>query len=513
MAEKILTIDYFYTGQTKETDQKGTLIFSNIEELDFFSEESSIKPTTIFKDDTMPTGTGKVYAFTADDSDNLYALATQSANGQTRILKLASASSNAPGTWTTFFDSSNTAQPHPLSQIVFFQTSEVDGKWLYFVRTAGATKEIARIKLTATPTETNTDAGGTVMTISGLTGSYDRPTMKVIYGELYICHGRFIAKVNEEGVFTEKAFTLPREWRAVDIIPIGDASIILTRHINSQANVSRGYWWDLTDTAGFIDFFEIPFGGAQWIYNVGEKILIFCAINGRGKVFQLASPNAGSSVIEIDHIEYKGLKTETSTQPISPVRTVQVNDGILYFALWGNKTGIYALGQTKFRRPLATCLAKRFNTTDYSLHTPYALIIHGPNWFVSYDDNNVAKLRRLENNNNPTYSSQAVIESNWLDFGNRFSKKTLTRAYLVSEPLPTGTSIDFYVAGDYSGTYTQIKRPDDTIFNTANGIFGFFKPSAFKDKRVYKFKIQFTSSGNLTPKLHAIGFRFIETQE
>ena len=110
--------------------------------------------------------------------------------------------------------------------------------------------------------------------------------------------------------------------------------------------------------------------------------------------------------------------------------------------------------------------------------------------------------------NSPTRSSNAIYESVWIDDGKPFADKQLTRAYLASYPLAASTALTLSVAIDYSSSYTQVNRPDDSIFNTLNGLFGFFKPVAFNDKKAFKVKVQATSSSSSGPKLQAIGLRY-----
>ena len=186
---------------------------------------------------------------------------------------------------------------------------------------------------------------------------------------------------------------------------------------------------------------------------------------------------------------------------------VSQKDGVLYFGIYKtDKTGIYALGQIDSDAPIALVLAKRFLTTDYSAHKPTGLFIHGSNFYGAYD-NSGALCSRCESANSPSRSSNAVIETIWHDYGTPLQKKDLIRAYINAYPLVANTSLNLYIASDFGTSYTQVKRPDDSIFNTTNGLLGLFKPAAFVNKFAFKAKVAFTSSTTSSPKLQSIGLR------
>ena len=134
-------------------------------------------------------------------------------------------------------------------------------------------------------------------------------------------------------------------------------------------------------------------------------------------------------------------------------------------------------------------------------------MIQGPNFYAAYGENGTATCVICKSNNSPTRSSQGAYETIWYDMNFPFQDKQLTRAYISSYPLGANTSLDLYIASDYSSSYTQIKRADNTIFNTANGVLGFFRPAAFNNKKVYRAKVLFTSSTSTSPKLTGIGLR------
>ena len=507
MSDKIKIIDNFAGGICRDDKSNVLGACSNIEEVDIFSNKDYVQAEQIMSADTLPA-TSELYAYCVDDSDTVYGYGKETGASKTRIFNVANGGADNPGAWATLFTSADTTDLATIiSPIAFHKTSETGNNFLYYIVGASATWKLVRLRI---DTLAETDVG----TLTGLTGSFDRPTMKRFFGELFITHGQFVAKVDDDGTFTEKAWTLPNSQIAIDIIPVSDVAIVLARNTNRFINETTGYWWDLESSNQFDDQFKIPMGGGQWISNWKEKVIVFCATNGIGKFFMLSGAFPGAQPLEMPGRLLLNMGAETTTQPISSPKMLSQKDGILYFGLFKtDKTGIYALGQIDSDAPIALILSKRFLTTDYSAHKPTALLVHGSNYYGAYNDTTNMN-SRCESNNSPTRSSQAVVETIWQDWGTSIQKKDLIRAYINSYPLVANTALNLYIASNYGSTYTQVKRPDDSIFNTTNGFLGLFKPSAFVDKVAYKAKVLFTSSTIYSPKLQTIGLRVnIKTAE
>jgi hypothetical protein len=93
-------------------------------------------------------------------------------------------------------------------------------------------------------------------------------------------------------------------------------------------------------------------------------------------------------------------------------------------------------------------LYKRFNTDDYSNHIPYAALGTGPNMYASYWDDNVVStvviggsMAKLEGNNSPTYSSNAVIETVQIVGNAPESWKEWIGFVVVAKPIGSNTSL------------------------------------------------------------------------
>jgi hypothetical protein len=286
MEEKLKVIKQFYGGIQRDEKSRTTGGSSNLEEVDIFSNADYIQAEQIFSADAMPAST-EVYDYTSDSAGTVYGLGKETAANKVRIVSVTTGGADNPGAFATLFTSADTTNlSYSVSPIQYFKTTEAAPNWLYYVdKTAANVCKLMRVKTAGTDE-------AEVGTLTGLTGSYDRISMEIIAGTLHITNGSSIATVDQDGVFTDKAFNLPLDWVAVDICPVGTVSLILARHVDRSQNVSKGFWWDLVPVAesefdGYDDSFEISMGGPQWVLNYKETVRILCAQNGQALIYQL----------------------------------------------------------------------------------------------------------------------------------------------------------------------------------------------------------------------------------
>lgn len=505
MEDQTLIINKWYGGMVRDDKSRIRGAAYNVEEMDIFSNEHFIQAEQILTADSLPAST-EAYAYTADLSDNVWLYGKETSGNKVRLLKVENGGADNPGAVSTVFTSADATDiAYSVSPIAYHRQDNGNKNFLYYVtKDASNVCRLKRYDITA-DSESETDAGGTAMTLTKLDGSYDRISFRRIAGELFVTNGQYISKVDKDGVFTEDAFTLPNGWEAVDIIGVSDVALILARDINRLSNSSKGYWWDLTTATQFDDQFDLPMGGPQWIENFRERVIMLCAINGKGRFFQLQQAVPGAVPVTLPGIELTNVASETSTQPISSSKMLAPKENVLYFGLYKtDKTGIYAIGQLDEDKNYAVILSKRFHTTDYSAHKPTALYIQGPNFYAAYVDNTTASTMRCESKNSPTRSSNAVYESVWIDVEKPAQDKDLKSAHVTTYPLASNTSVALSIATDYSASYTAVTRPDSSVFNSANGLLGFFRPSAFKKKKVFRVKLALTSSTTNSPKVTAV---------
>lgn len=498
--QKIKLINKFYGGMTRDDKSKIPGTSYNIEELDIFTNADWFQAEQIFSSNSLPAST-EAYAYTSDNDGVAYAYGKETAASKVRLLSVSGASGTNPSTFATLFTSADaTNLAYVPSPIQYFKTTESPAHYLYYMTNASGTILLRRYNISGA-------SEATVGTLDGLNGSFDRCGFKVIFGELFVMNGQYISKVDKDGVFTQHAFALPNEWRAVDIIAISDVAVILGRYIDKGVNFSKGFWWDLTSLTQVDDSFDIPCGGPQWIVNHKETVKMLCAINGQARFFQLSGPFAGAAVLELPGMSLTNIATETATQPISAPKMVGVKDKILYFGLYKtDKTGVYAIGQIDSDKPNALILSKRFATSSYASHAPTALLILGPNYFGSFSDNGTATAVICKTLNSPSRSSSGIYESVFIDDDNPLSSKKLDEVFVTTYPLSANTDINVYVAADY-GNYSEILRADSTSMNTTSALIGKFLAKSFSGNKGYRVKLELVSSSSNSPKVTSIALR------
>lgn len=500
--EKLKVIKDFYGGIIRDDKSKITGASSNLEEIDILTNAGYIQAEQIFSADSLPAST-EVYSYCSGSDGTVYGYGKETSGNKVRIVSAATGGADNPGSLSTLFTSADTSNlAYKISPIVFHKTSESNQLYLYYITKNGSTITLKRYDIIGA-------SESTVGTLTGLTGTNDRLSMKVMFGELIICNGNYMARVDKDGVFDDRAFTLPKDWNAVDAIPVSDVCIILSRYLDSSVNYSKGYWWDLTSIAQVDDSFNLPSGGPQWIYNHQEQILIFCAINGRARIFQLSGAFPGAVPQELPGIELVNVGLEADQQPVSSSKMVSEKDKVLYFGLYKtDKTGVYGLGRLDSDKPRALFLSKRFNTTDYSLHAPTGLFIQGPNYYGAYSDNGTATTVRCETRNSPNRSASAIYESIFIDDDSPSSNKDFEAVYVSTEPMPASTDVNVSFASDY-GSYAEIFRADGTSLATTSAVQGMFLSKASKQKKVCKIKLELVSNGANSPKVVSIGLKMV----
>lgn len=519
MEEKLKVIKNWYGGMVRDDKSRITGAASNLEEIDIFSNADYIQAEQIFSADSLPAST-EVYAYTSNPSGTVYGYGKSTSNNAVRLVSVATGGADNPGSFATLATSSDTTNlATSVSPIQYFKTTEANNDSVYYIKGTGTSWYLVRYNIDAAEEQRWTGSAwsgsGSLdanTQLTGLTGSFDRPFMKVIAGVLHVGNGNSIATVDSEGTFTEKAFNLPLDYNAVDMAPVGTVALILASHADRSSNFCKGFWWDLVPVAeseydGYDDSFEIPVGGPQWVLNTKERVYIFCAINGKGRFFVLNGAYQGSVPQELPGVILTSVAAESATQPISSSKMVSTKDKIIYFGVnKTDKTGVYALGQLDDDKPHALLLSKKFSTTTITNHKPTALFILGPNYYAAYVDNTTASTARCESNNSPSRSASAIYESIWVDDDAPNTDKKLYSVYVSTQPLPASTDVNVSIALDY-GSYNEIFRADGTSLNTTSAVQGEFKAKRALQNKVFKVKLELVSATTSSPKVTSIGLK------
>lgn len=310
-----------------------------------------------------------------------------------------------------------------------------------------------------------------------------------------------------DGTFTQHKFTLTNEWSITSMTVDGNYIAILAKNVSSGTNECRVFYWDTANATGAIDIKTIPSGGPQIIINFRGKVWVICAIDGTMIAYQITYYGPTEA------LRLYSVSTETSTQAVIPDATKFIKNNILYFGLWKtDKSGLHAIGSSSASKPLGIVLQKRFGTTDYSLHKPTAAFSYGPNYFASYLDNGTDTSVKLEDNNSPTRSSNALWETVLVDADSPETLKDWVSFLAMTKPIPSGCSItsvmrtDNAASYDATSSFTLSSSNDQALAGVTADTF-FFRTLTSLVGRVLQHKITFTSSG--TSKATLYGFSYI----
>ena len=471
------------------------------EDLDIFSNKNYIQPAISFskvniEGFTKPTG------FAVSSTGKLYVLGEDSTPKAVVYYK-ATPSGATPSAWISLFTSENAPATQGYSPITAFQTTEagVIKEYLYYHTTEGTSYRLSRYGNINADSPTETKAFGT---LTGL-NSTDRLGHLVHGGELFILNGNYIARVSSVGNFINTSFTLPKNLRGVDIIPMvlttgGDYLAILCKD-TMDSNQSWIVIWDMVATSGAIAKIRVPIGDPQWITKIGSTYLV-SGVTPQGKLE--IYPVTG--LICADTPLYVIDNVPVVSRPVSPPNSKTTIGSIFHFGLERTtKSGIYSIGEIIEELP-ALVMSHRFHSTSYAKHRPIALIsIKDALYTAYYDDNDQSYNLAISNGSAPTYSSSAVLETILLGGNNIYTDKSWELLQVGLNSLPTGCSIAIKGRIEQSDTYQDINATASSVSIVGTktqdiaieGLSG----------RTLQLQFTFTSSGATCPQLKWIAIK------
>ena len=475
--------------------------FYNGEDIDIFSEMNYIQPSIIFQIDNI-LDTYNVTGFTMGSTGKLYALG-QNATPKATVNYRTTPSGASPTDWTALFISDNYPATHNYSPITAFQTTETTKKeYLYYHTSSGTafssgTAYLSRYgDLLGSPTETVTFG-----TLTGLNET-DKLCHLVHNGELFVANGNKVTRVTSVGNFVEATYTLPSGLRVVDMIPMvlttgGDYLALLCSDSNNP-NQSQVIIWDIVATSGYIAKVRIPVAKPQWIQKVGSIYLI-AGVNPNNKleIYALSGLiSTDSPIFVIDDVSY------SLTRPVSSVNTKYTMGNVFHFGVEGTtKSGIYAISEVEEDKPAMTLL-HRCATTDYSKHRPLALLVTSDAKYLSYYDNGNYRVA-ICNAQNPTYSSNAVLDTLLYHANTPYVDKSWEMFQIGIESLPIGCSIGITARKNLTDSFANINSSlseVSTAYTELQDIFieGFMG-------RQLQLRLSFTSNVTSRAKVRFIG--------
>jgi hypothetical protein len=342
-------------------------------------------------------------------------------------------------------------------------------------------------------------------------------------GELIIGHGQFIARVNDAGGLTEKAWTAPTGWYIVDFDIVGNELAVLCSPKSLNTGRSAIFYWDGIATTGYTDFSYISTGDPQMIVNHGETVRVFCvfrrlstSINGTLRIYEMIDKKPFlTHKLENIFVSYKSFGLTGYYNYAVPPRSKAIINNTLYFTV--SRTayerfpaslpiniddlgGVYALGRVS-DNPFGdgkVALSRSRSLSQGTSGTPLRLILAQ---YVVSDDFQVSHIDSGVYEETPyridvsTYdrSSAASYESIWIDGGNPETHKRWDELYIVKS---------------YAGSVTAYGMQDDGV-ETLIGTFGssatFCKSTFNINSKAIKIRLSMSSSA----KIYSVSVRSV----
>jgi len=321
-------------------------------------------------------------------------------------------------------------------------------------------------------------------TVGNLT-SADWHTMKEAGGALVIANGSKLAYVGYDESFSNEV---------LDLVPGNVAKTIVER--NGRAIIGTVRAADTTDGVnGAIDT-EVPLAqvgddGEIFFSNMSDSIAA-TRFPGGGKV----NPGGVSNLLkEVNFFEWEeGASSWIDKQGVGNLAMFGVFDADSGY------NGIYTYGRKRKNHPFVLNL-------DYNLEVDEigAVINVGGTILVSYKDGTDYGVKATDADN------KATVTYDGLDFFAPTEKPAqITNwklAELVFDPLPNGTSIEFWYKINKSGDYIQAETTDNqTSFSTANRKTAVFKLGA--DGKIFEPRVILNPYGNESPEVHEVRVYF-----
>jgi hypothetical protein len=449
---------------------------------------------------------------------------SQNKSGIANTPKMMILSSGAAG-WSHYFTPFSNCDIKQIPSLMYHVQSESGTlkEYLYYNGLRGSNStSLFRVDFVTSGTavtQSSTDVDATPMTLTGINTSNNDVNSPFPHirsqGELFVGHGQFIAKIDSSGIFTEKAFTLPIGYTAVDMAELGDQIYILVKDKTTNPD-SKIIIWDTDSETAFDDIITIPFDGPQIIVNQRELIRVICVSEGELRAYQIS----GKIPIETHRLENVQEFDEFGSDygdggiyyPV-PIQTKIVREGLFQFGVWKtDKSGMYAIGQTRENFPLALVLRRRFDTSDYSEHRPVCSASNEKRTASSFFDNNVA----LDDFNlayvGTTRSSNATYESKLLDIDTPETVKDWPGFMITTEPfsdedlkIKVDAKTDDASSYDANSLFTLTTANDQsTVVDGVEDNTYWFRQWTSLVGRNLQVRIRFTSDGTTDLKLRLL---------
>lgn len=319
-----------------------------------------------------------------------------------------------------------------------------------------------------------------VETVGNLS-SQDWHTHALVGGALVIGNGRLVAYVGYDGSYTPEA---------TDLIPGNIVKTIVER--NGRAILGTVRASDSTrGVNGAIDT-EVPLAqvgnnGEIFFSNMADTVPVN-RFPGGGRV----NPGGVANLLpEINFFEWEeGASSWIDKQTVG---------NLALFGVFGadtDRNGVYSYGRKIKNGIFALNLEYKLEVDEIG-----AIFSDGTTILISYKDGTDYGVKKVDSNNKAT----AVYEG--LEFRSPIKKAGQITPYhmvlITFDPLPNGSSIEFYYKMDSTGDFIQAETTEQAdSFGNANATEAVFQIGA--DGDIYEPRVVINPVGNLSPNIKTI---------
>jgi len=312
-------------------------------------------------------------------------------------------------------------------------------------------------------------------------------TMKRINGTMLIGNKDKLAMVSYDGSYTNEALLLvPGNSVKTLMEHSGYAYIGGTRtDYSSQAEM---FVWDTSQSLNWNKKNTIPTDSINSFVNA-EFPLVQVGTDG-----QIVLADINSYTQPITRFSGGGQVAPDGTE---------VDNGVALFGVYGNgtgKTGVYSYGRKKKNANLVLNLEHQFDCTEIG-----SVRKVGSDLLISYKDTAGTGygIKIVDTTSKATGTYQSID----LMLPTATREPVISRARIVTAPMPSGTSIEMYRRTDKTGNFIIANTEGgSTSFNTENGTEAWFLLG--DTGKVAELQLILNSSGNNAPEVYQIELYF-----
>ena len=314
--------------------------------------------------------------------------------------------------------------------------------------------------------------------------------MCVYLGSLFIGHGRYIAKLEADNLYTQEALTLPVGHRVKSIDVYGDRLVIGTWMGDAITDKAIGYLftWDGTTTFAEQSYY-LEEHGMNALISWENILLNFAGIQGNVYAFNNAFLDKAKQIPNVS-------PSTGGYAYVNPGAVAQYGGNILAGNTIGSGSalgGVWEFGRKTEDLPFAMSLPYLISTgsTDVQIG---AILTGGANKFlVSWEDDGSYGMDALDTTDKAT---SGYYETQKYEVSDGRHPRLIKGVAITAEPMPTGTSVTVHYKADDASSWTS--GGTITSANQANVLFLSFRA------KVAQFKFTLISKNNTTPKIKRI---------